>query len=170
MNDIFVCPNCGNEVVVQPAQASVTCNHCREILAVLAEQRIVLANPLRTYLPSDASVEQDEHQRLHFSVAARPPLSPERKKKTAQLAYERMTRQEQVDRSGLVYGIFAIVFGGFLSSLCWFRTEYIQNDWVGWVGLWIGAGVFALGLLVTFWFLRSIRSAQAIKREIEKDM
>lgn len=167
---MFVCPNCGELIDIQSTQSSVTCEHCHEVLLVSTGSRIVLANPIRTYLSSDRFMEKDESQQLRFSAASRPPISVERKKRTAQLAYERMTRQEQLDRSGLIYGILAIVFGALLGVLGWLRLEYIQTDWVGWLGLWIGVFIFALGLFVTIWFFRSIRSAQTVKREIEKEL
>ena len=170
MKDMFVCPNCGKLIDIQSPESAVTCNHCGEALLVSPGSRVVLANPIRTYLAPDNSTEKSEHPRVRFSAATRPPISAERRKRTAHLAYERVTQQEQLDHSGLVYGILAIVFGGFLGLLSWFRLEYVQSDWVGWVGLWIGALVFATGTFVTVWFVRSLRSTQVAKREIEKEM
>jgi hypothetical protein len=132
--------------------------------------RVVLANPIRTYLAPDDSTEKNAQPRVRFPVATRPPVSTQRKKRTAHLAYERMKQQEQLDHSGLVYGILATVFGGLLGLVSWLRSEYVQSDWVGWVGLWLGALIFAAGAFVTTWFYRSLRSAQVAKREIEKEI
>ena len=170
MKDMFVCPNCGKLIDIQSPESAVTCNHCGEALLVSPGNRVVLANPIRSYLNPENSDEESGHQRIRFSATTRPPISAERRKRTAHLAYERVTQQEQLDHSGLVYGILAIVFGGLLGLLSWLRSEYVQSDWVGWVGLWIGALVFATGTFVTVWFVRSLRSTQVAKREIEKEM
>jgi DNA-directed RNA polymerase subunit RPC12/RpoP len=170
MKDMFACPNCGKLIDIQSPESAVECNHCGEALLVSPGSRVVLANPIRTYLAPDNSAEKSEHTRARFSVAPRPPISAQRRKRTAHLAYERVTQQEQLDHSGLVYGILAIVFGGFLGLLSWLRSEYVQSDWVGWAGLWIGALVLVAGTFVTTWFYRSLRSAQAAKREIEKEI
>ena len=170
MKDMFVCPNCGKSIDIKPAKSAIRCNHCGEPLLVSPGSRVVLANPIRSYLTPENSDEESGHPQIRFSAPTRPPVSAERRKRTAQLAYERVTQQEQLDHSGLVYGILAIVFGGVLDILSWLRSEYVQSDWVGWVGLWIGALVFVAGAFVTTWFFRSLRSAQAAKREIKKEM
>jgi uncharacterized membrane protein YcjF (UPF0283 family) len=154
----------------QSPDSTVACNHCGETLLVFADRRVVLANPIRTYLAPNNSAEKSEQTRVHFSATTRPPISAERRRRTAQLAYERVTQQQQLDHSGLVCGVLAIVFGGVLGILSWLRSEYIQNDWIGWAGMWIGALVFAAGMFVAIWFFRSLRSAQAVKREIEKEI
>ena len=170
MKDTFVCPNCGKLIDLQSPKSAVACNHCGEALLISPDSRVVLANPIRTYLAPGNSAEKSEQTRARFSATTRPPISAERRKRTAQLAYKRLTQQEQLDHSGLVYGVLAIVFGGVLGILGWLRSEYIQNDWIGWTGAWIGALVFAAGMFVTIWFFRSLRSAQAVKREIGKEM
>ncbi|MEW5717953.1 MAG: hypothetical protein AB1817_04935 [Chloroflexota bacterium] len=137
---------------------------------VSLDNRVVLAHPIPTYLTSDNSTEKSAPAQARLSTATRPPISANRKKRTAHLAYERMTRQEQLDRSGLIYGMLALGFGGVLAILCWLRSEYLQDDWIGWVGRWLGALVFAAGAFVAIWFYRSLRSAQVLKREIEKEM
>lgn len=162
--DMFVCPNCGAPIEIQSIQKALTCQQCREVLIVVAGNRVVLANPLRTYLRADAA------KTAPFSVALRPPLSAQRKKRMAQLTYERVTSEEQLDSSGLIYGTLAIVFGAFLSLLSWLRLEQLQDDWLGRLGLGLGAGVVAIGVLAALWFWRSIRSARAIKRQAEREM
>jgi DNA-directed RNA polymerase subunit RPC12/RpoP/uncharacterized membrane protein YcjF (UPF0283 family) len=167
---MFVCPNCGKLIDIQSAKSAIMCNHCGEALLVSPGSRVVLANPIRSYLTPEDSDEKSEHLRIRFSATTRPPISTERRKRTAQLAYERMTQQEQLDHSGLVYGILAIVFGGVLGILGWLRSEYVQNDWIGWAGVWIGALVFAAGTFITILFFHSLRSAKSAKREIEREM
>jgi DNA-directed RNA polymerase subunit RPC12/RpoP len=165
-----LCPNCGKLIDIQSAQPAITCKHCQEKLLVVAGSRVVLANPVRTYFAPDAPSEKDGRSPLQPSVATRPPVSAERKKKTARLAYERIAREEQLDRSGFVYGMLAILFGGFLGILSWLRLEYLENDWTGRIGLATGVCVVALGAFVSVRFFRSLKSAQAIKCEIEKEL
>lgn len=170
MKGTFVCPNCGKAIDIQFSGSSVTCLHCHEALLVSSDKKIVLANPLRTYLISDDAAAKDKHRNSQMPVGKRPPVSAERRKKTARFAYERMTQQEQLDHSGLAYGILAIVFGGLLGVLGWLRLEFIQSDWISWIGLWTGVLVFGFGTFLTIWFYRSIKSAKEIRREIEKEM
>jgi hypothetical protein len=157
-------------IEIDSAQISVTCIHCREPLLVTPGNRVVLANPIRTYLRSDKPVEQSAEEIPPISVAIRPPVSAERRKRAAQLAFERMTVQEQLDHSGIVYGILAIVLGGFLGILSWLRSEFFDRDLVSAIGLLLGILLFVFGIFGTAWFLRSLLTARASKREIEEEL
>lgn len=151
------------------ATASVICEHCGEKLLVSSGSRLVLANPIRAYLPAEDST-QAEHPHLRFSTGKRPPVSAERKKRTMRLARERIAQQKQLCQSGLLYGILAIVFGGTLGTLGWLRLEALPGDWTGWLGLGIGAPVLAIGFFVTVWFWRALYAVRVDQREIEKEM
>jgi hypothetical protein len=170
VKDIVACPNCGKMIEIESAQISTTCIHCREPLLITPGNRVVLANPIRVYQRSDQEVEASEEESPRISVAIRPPVSAERKKRAAQLAYERMSLQEQLGKSGLIYGVAAIFLGGLVGLFSWLRSEFLDRDWISWLGLALGALLFVFGILGTAWFLRSLWSAQASKREIEEDM
>lgn len=170
MKDKSVCPNCGKPIEVPSAATTMHCSHCNEELVVSNGGRVILAHPIRSYLLSDNVEGREARPSSPPAFATRPPLSPERKKRAVRLMHERLVHQEQLYHSGLIYGILAVVFGGLLGLLSWLRSEYVSGDWTSWLGLGFGTIVFAIGLFVTIWFLRALKSVRVSKREIEKEM
>jgi len=169
VRDLFVCPNCGKSVKIQSVTAPVICEHCGEKSLVSSGNRLVLAQPIRSYLRVDES-EGEMQSRARFSTGVRPSVSAERKRRTARLARERIAQQKQLYQSGLLYGILAIILGGMLGILCRYRLESIQGDWIGWIGLGIGVVVLLIGFCMTLWFLRALGALRASQREIEQEV
>lgn len=157
------CPNCGEGLDV-PLSTSFVCPKCGELLVRASTHKLILAHPIKTYL------ELDEKSKAPGTAEYLDPalpsgglqLSDRRRKRSAQLASERINQQKKSEHRGFAAGFILSILGGLLLLSTWARAFILGNDWLGFTGIAAGLFLIFLGLAVAIWFYRLMRSADKI--------
>jgi predicted RNA-binding Zn-ribbon protein involved in translation (DUF1610 family) len=155
----FFCPNCGESLDSEPTESEFGCRHCGEALVYSSDHKVTLAKPIQTYLESDGQPQSNDSESSGKSeIRVIPQLSPERRKRTAELAIERIASEKRDLRKGIVYGIIFTIFGGIFLLVALLRILFVTSDWLNLVGFGFGFLIMALGIYLTNWFFRSSQS------------
>jgi len=94
-----------------------------------------------------------------------PAISPQRKRRAAELALQRIANQERDVVRGFFYGSLFVVFGGIFILASSLRWLFVSDDWLNLVGLGLGLVFIPVGIYFGYWFYRS---SQALKRDEEE--
>jgi pilus assembly protein TadC len=160
------CPNCGEPLGTVPIQSEFTCKHCGEILALSADDKVVLARPIQTYLQLD-----DEPQDpVDGESASIPEISARRRKKAIALAYERIAQEKKDVTRGFFYGVFFLVFGTIFLATSFSRLVLISNDWLNLVGFAFGLIFAVMGAYLALWFRKLSRSLSREEKTIKEEI
>ncbi len=171
MKNTFPCPNCGAPVDISGDIPEFHCDRCGEALAASSDGKLVLVHTLQTYVDFD-NLEQDpgSQNRKQENPANVLSIFYERKKRSAEIAYERLGQEKKFAYRGFFFGILFVVFGGILLSLAYARYLLRIEDWLNFAALGFGLIFVPLGVYVMLWFALTLRSWSKNEREIEKEI
>lgn len=170
MENDLLCPNCGEPLDAVPIQTEFTCKHCGELLTLSADDKVVLARPIQTYLQL-ADEPQDLGDGESVSeISSIPEISARRRKKAITLAYERIAQEKKDVTRGFLYGVFFLVFGTLFLVTSFSRLVLISNDWLNLVGFAFGLIFAALGIYLTLWFRQVSRSLSREEKTIKEEI
>ena len=171
MESQFYCPNCGESLDSEPTESEFGCSHCGEALVYSSDHKVVLAKPIQTYLesygrPQSAELGPSGNNEIRVS----PQPSPERQKRAAGLAIERIANEKKDLRKGLIYGIVFTIFGGIFLIISLLRILFVTGDWLNFAGFGFGFLIMAVGIYLATWFFRSWQSLGIEEEEIGEEV
>ena len=148
------------------------CSHCGEGLVLSADNKVILAKPIQTYLALDETAQGTFGTSLAADkrTAPAPQRSTQRKQKAAEIALERIAIEKRDFTRGVLYGILFIVFGAIFILISILREMFISSDWLNWVGFAIGLLFLPLGAYFAYWFYKSSQSLSRDEEEIGEDI
>lgn len=171
MESQFFCPNCGESLDSEPPDPEFSCRHCGEALVYSIDHKVTLAKPIQTYLESDGQPQSNELESSEENeIRVIPQLSPERRKRAAELAIERIANEKKDLRKGIVYAIFFTIFGGIFLLVSLLRILFVTSDWLNYVGFGFGFLIMALGIYLANWFFKSSRSLSKEEEEVGEEV
>jgi len=166
------CPNCGDQFEIPVGKPLFNCHKCREALLLSADGKVVLANPIRTYLELKEQTEvQSPDGEAHSSAASDGvvPISARRQKKHIQLAYERIVQEKQLTARAFGSGVLSMILGGLLLLLMWIRIQFSYVGWMSFAFLAFGLVLVIIGAYMTLWFHRAMRSVAESEKDTEEE-
>ncbi len=166
------CPNCGDQFEIPVGKPLFNCRKCREALLLSADGKIVLANPIRTYLElnEQTAVQPLDNEALSSATSNDVvPISARRQKKHIQLANERIVQEKQLTARAFGSGLLSMILGGLLLLLMWVRIQFTYVDWMSFALIAFGLVLFVIGAYTTLWSHREMRSVAESEKDIEKD-
>ncbi len=167
MESQFFCPNCGESLDSEPTESTFVCNHCGEALVYSSDHKVILAKPIRTYLePESTELGSSPNNELRVI----PRASPERQKRAAELAIERIADEKKDLRRGFIYGIVFAIFGGVFLIISLLRILFVTSDWLNFVGFGFGFLILVVGIYLATWFFRSWQSLGIEEEEIGEEV
>jgi uncharacterized membrane protein YcjF (UPF0283 family) len=140
-------------------------------LVYSSDHKVILAKPIQTYLES-----AEQPQSIEFGssgdneIRVIPQLSPERQKRAAELAIERIADEKKDLRKGFIYGIVFTIFGGIFLIISLLRLLFVTGDWLNFAGFGFGFLIMAVGIYLATWFFRSSRSLGIEEEEIGEEV
>ena len=164
------CPNCGEPLGAVPSQSEFSCGHCGEPLAHSADNKVVLARPIQTYLQLDDEPQDQVEGESADETTSIPEISAGRRKKAVELAYERIAREKKDINRGFFYGIFFLVFGAIFLVTSLSRLVLISNDWLNLVGLAFGLVFALMGVYLALWFRKLSQSLSREEKTIKEEI
>lgn len=160
MEDVInpICPNCGEALGKLSDKHYFDCPTCGRELEMLSPKKVVIAEPLLDFSVQD----QPERTRPSLSHVTQiinweSTLSPQRRKRSAELADVRVAQERLSNFKARGFGIWSIVLGIFSLGMGWLRYIYLQDDWLA-----VAIGVFGIISLCGGIFM-SIRAHFAIQ-------
>ena len=156
MNKKFLCPNCGKSITFSRKTNPIVCPECKSGLLWDSNSKLILANPIRTYLGDDPA---DTHaDRANLILDQRPPqLSKERMEKAAFHAGERIAHERKINEQGLFSGLGTLTAGGLILLIVGAQWGLGKMNWFEFVGIGIGIILVGLGMFITIWFAFALR-------------
>ena len=133
------------------------------------DYKVTLARPLQTYMALGDQVSAPE-ELGSASETESSSISPQRKRRAAELALERIANEKRDVTRGIFYGIFFIIFGAvflFISSL---RQAFISSDWLNLVGFGLGLVFVPLGIYFAYWFYKSSQYLDKDEEELGEEI
>jgi len=164
----LLCPNCGGALAHVSQSSRFTCPACGRELEMRSPRKVIIAEPLADFAAPDQARRANPAPAPGTSA---PPwvntLSPQRKKRSAELAQERLTQERVINFKTRGLGIWSIVLGIFALGMGWLRWLYLQDDWMG-----VAMGVFGAlslcgGLVMTLRFYFTARALTENDKERE---
>jgi len=160
------CPNCGELLEFQSQVSEFNCSHCGEALRLSSDHKLILVKPIETYMVLEETPGIVPEGPWEGNVAQPiPAISPQRKRRAAELALQRIANQERDVVRGFFYGSLFVVFGGIFILASSLRWLFVSDDWLNLVGLGLGLVLIPVGIYFGYWFYRS---SQALKRDEEE--
>jgi hypothetical protein len=168
----FFCPNCGESLDSQSIRSQFNCRHCGEALLLSTDNKVTLARPIQTYLSLDEHVPGNLGTSLSPDRDAPfiPQRSTQRKRKSAEIALERIANEKRDFSRGVWYGILFIVFGCIFILVSFLRQVFISSDWLNWLGFAVGLIFLPLGGYFAYWFFKSSQSLSKDEEEIGEEI
>lgn len=102
--------------------------------------------------------------------ATAPEPSPQRKKRSYELARRRIAEEKNQSVRGFVYGIFFAIFGGLLLVSSLLRMLFVADDWLNLVGLGFGVVIIPIGVYITAWFSVTLRAWNKDELDLEAEI
>lgn len=102
--------------------------------------------------------------------ATAPEPSPQRKKRSYELARQRIAEEKNQSVRGFVYGIFFAIFGGLLLVSSLLRMLFVADDWLNLVGLGFGVVIIPIGVYITAWFSVTLRAWNKDELDLEAEI
>ena len=164
------CPNCGEPLDSVPSDSEFACLHCGELLALSTDNKVVLARPIQTYLELDEESPADIEGATANETTSPPQISERRRRKAAEIAYERIANEKKDISRGFFYGFFFLVFGAVFLTISLSRLILVSNDWLNLVGFGVGLVFTALGGYLALWFHKLSRSLSIEEKTINEEM
>ena len=164
------CPNCGEPLGSVSSDSEFACEHCGELLAVSIDNKVVLARPIQTYLEVDEQPPADTERATASEPTEVPQISDRRRRKAAEIAYERIAIEKKDLSRGFFFGSFFLVFGAVFLIISLARLLLVSNDWLNLVGLGFGLIFTALGGYLALWFHKLSRSLSNEEKTIKEEM
>jgi hypothetical protein len=150
----FFCPNCGELLDLQTIASQFNCRRCGEALLLSSDYKVTLARPIQTYMALGDQVD-DSGEMGSASEMETSSISPQRKRRAAELALERIAFEKRDVTRGIFYGFFFIVFGGLFLFISFLRQLFVSSDWLNLVGFGLGLVFIPLGIYFAYWFYKS---------------
>ncbi len=171
MESQFFCPNCGESLDSEPTESTFACSHCGEALVWSSDHKVILAKPIQTYLEPEGQPQSPGlGSSVNNELRVIPQVSPERQKRAAELAIERIADEKKDLRRGFVYGIVFTIFGGIFLVISLLRILFVTSDWLNFVGFGVGFLILLVGIYLATWFFRSWRSLGIEEEEIGEEV
>jgi predicted RNA-binding Zn-ribbon protein involved in translation (DUF1610 family) len=165
----FFCPNCGESLDSRSLRSQFNCRHCGEALLLSSDNKITLAKPIQTYLALDDQVQGTDYP-PDKGAASIPQRSTQRKRKTAEIALERIANEKRDFTRGIFYGLLFIIFGMIFILISFLREAFVSSDWLNWIGFAVGLVFLPLGAYFALWFYNSSQSLSRDEEEIGEEI
>lgn len=168
----FSCPNCGESLDSQPIESQFNCPCCGEALLLSSDHKVTLAKPIQTYLGLGEEIQGPAEMRSagENETPSIPQRSDLRKRKTAELALDRIADEKRDVTRGIFYGILFIVFGGTFILISFLRQLFVSSDWLNLVGFGLGLVFVPLGAYFAYWFYKSSQTLSEDEKEIGEEI